>query len=69
MSDKDNSRFTRRQVLAGLTGAVAATGLGAGIRSVQAAEQPRWDLEADIVCVGGGAAALTAAVTAVTGGA
>lgn len=71
MSHNDNNRLTRRQMLAGLTGAVAAAGVAASanIGTVQAAEQANWDLEADIVCVGGGAASLTAAVTAVAGGA
>lgn len=71
MSHNDNNRLTRRQMLAGLTGAVAAAGVAASanIGTVQAAEQPSWDLEADLVCVGGGAASLTAAVTAAASGA
>lgn len=70
MSDSNN-RFSRRQVLAGLTGAAAAGSLVAGTstRSVAASETVNWDLQADIICVGGGGASLTAAVTAIHAGA
>lgn len=61
----------RRQMLAGagITAAVAATG---GIASAaQAADAPAagWDHECDVLCVGSGAAAGTAAVTALAAGA
>lgn len=61
----------RRQMLAGagLTAAVAATG---GIATAaKAADAPAagWDHECDVLCVGSGAAAGTAAVTALAAGA
>ncbi|MFN3458192.1 MAG: FAD-dependent oxidoreductase [Novosphingobium sp.] len=61
----------RRQMLAGagLTAAVAATG---GIATAaQAADAPTtgWDHECDVLCVGSGAAAGTAAITALAAGA
>jgi len=71
MSNNDNNHLTRRQMLAGLTGAVAVAGVAAStsIGTLHAAEKTNWDLEADVICVGGGAASLTAAVTAVNAGA
>ena len=72
MSNGDQN-YSRRQILAGLTSTAAVLGTGAAVgitvRPAQADEQPAWDFEVDILCVGSGAAALTAAVTAAAGGA
>lgn len=66
MSSNDDP-LTRRRLLGSAAGAAAA-GLAAGTlaaeRDAPAAADERWDREADIVCVGSGAAALAAAVTA-----
>lgn len=71
MSEQDWSKVDRRQVVRGaglLAGATAALGVGAGT-SVEAAETAEhWDMEADIVVVGGGCAGCTAAITAVDAG-
>ena len=56
----------RRELLAGAGFAVAATALA---RPAAAATTTVWDHETDVVCVGGGAAACGAAVTAVGQGA
>ncbi|NHN39192.1 FAD-binding protein [Pseudomaricurvus alcaniphilus] len=68
MSDNKNKGLNRRQLLAGLTTAGAAAGLGLGA-SPASAQGLRWDAEVDIICVGSGAAAMTAAVTAREAGA
>ncbi|MBR9911770.1 MAG: FAD-binding protein [Gammaproteobacteria bacterium] len=68
MSDNENKGLNRRQLLAGLTTAGAAAGLGLGA-SPASAQGQHWDAEVDIICVGSGAAAMTAAVTAREAGA
>ena len=69
MSESKVKNVSRRQLLSGLatTAAVGAAGT-AGMGVVNAAHAnelpPSWDMTADIICVGGGAAAMSAAVTA-----
>ena len=67
----DRKKISRRQALGGAFAGGAALSLGAnGLSAAANAQAPeRWDLEADIVCVGSGAAAMSAATTAVTEGA
>ena len=65
----DQKKISRRQALgAALAGGTAAT-LGSATHAQGAAAQISWDLETDIVCVGSGAASLSAASTAAAGGA
>jgi 3-oxosteroid 1-dehydrogenase len=59
---------TRREILKGAAAAGVAAAFGAPEAAVAANPVTRWDREADIVCVGGGAAGCTAAVTAVDRG-
>ena len=67
----DRKKISRRQALGGAFAGGAALSLGAnGLSAAGESQAPeRWDLEADIVCVGSGAAAMSAATTAVTEGA
>ncbi|GIX31270.1 MAG: FAD-binding protein [Porticoccaceae bacterium] len=80
MNDRDRkqpaeppSGISRRRLLGGMAAGAAAGAalpLAAPSRARVVSDAPeRWDLEADVVCVGSGAAALTAAVTARHGGA
>lgn len=63
------AKIDRRDLLA--TGGVAAAAATLGLGSARAASQPAkpWDHEADIICVGSGAAACSAAITASMNGA
>lgn len=63
MNESGNA-VKRRDILKGV-GAAAALGLAGGAAEARdKAAKPVWDRTADIICVGSGAAALTAAVTA-----
>ena len=65
----DHKKISRRQALGvALAGGTVAT-LGSATHSESVNAQIPWDLEADIVCIGSGAASLAAASTAATGGA
>lgn len=66
MGKTDKHGLDRRELLAGAGLAAAAIGTRAAIA---APAETRWDHEADVVCVGSGAAACGAAVTAVDRGA
>jgi len=73
MSDNTTNQISRRKLLTGMasTAAVGVAGITtAGLVSAASpADKMHWDMTADIVCVGSGAAALTAAVTAKENGA
>jgi len=62
-----SSSTTRRQIIKG-AGVAAVAGVAASLptagRTAVATERTRWDQTADIVCVGGGCASLTAAAVA-----
>lgn len=62
-TDSQPNRMTRRQVLAGAGATTAALG-ALTLTSGCAAEGRKWDFESDIVVVGSGIGAATAAVTA-----
>ena len=60
----NQKKISRRQALGGALAGSAALSLGGNSAVAGEAQQDHWDLEADIVCVGSGAAALSAATTA-----
>ncbi len=67
----DSAHINRRELLAGAS-VVAAVAGTSGVASAAAStptKAPAWDHEADVVCVGSGAAAGCAAVTAASAGA
>ncbi len=65
----DNKGIGRRQLLAGAGVVAAAAATGACSRTATGgAEDGKWDHEADLVCVGSGAAGSSAAVTATAAG-
>src|SRR5690606_4583332 len=67
MSDaEDRIDLGRRKLLAGttVTAVALASGVALSAPAMAAANKRKWDLEADILCVGSGAAACAAAVTA-----
>ncbi|GAB3114272.1 FAD-dependent oxidoreductase [Aestuariicella hydrocarbonica] len=70
MKNKNDVSIGRRTLLTGTTVLGATAMLGVANQPVQAGvEEPSWEGEFDVICVGSGAAALTAAVTATSGGA
>lgn len=72
-TDDKNPSLSRRKLLSGLGTTALATATGAAVLGAQStsANTPEitWDMTTDIVCVGSGAAALSAAVTATSEGA
>ncbi len=66
MTKRKQTGLNRRSLLAGAGAAVAATAMG---RSASAQPAPQWGHETDVLCVGSGAAACSAAVAAIDGGA
>lgn len=64
MSQSEN-QLTRRNILTGAGAGAAAAAFGAVAFSASTAQaRGKWDHEADIVCIGGGVAAMTAAAIA-----
>jgi len=68
MNDCGHDPSRRRLLTNAGRGAAAATMASLGVGQASAAAPATWDVEVDIVCVGSGAAALTAAFTAATAG-
>ncbi len=69
MTDK---RIDRRQLLAGAgaaTAVLAASAASAATSTAAAAPAAKWDYETDVLCIGSGAAACSAAVAAIDNGA
>ena len=70
-SDKTTRTPNRRDIIRG-AGVAAAAGVAAGVAGAPGArameDGHKWDRETDIICVGGGAASLTAAVVAAGAG-
>lgn len=66
-----SNKTTRRRIIRG-AGMAAAAGVAMGLpgvgRAVESAPDPDWNLVVDVVCVGGGAASLTAAAVAAEAG-
>ena len=70
MSDATKTRLTRRSLLGGAAAGSTLAGLGAmGCAPEQQSNEPSWNAEFDVVCVGSGAAGMMAAVTASHAGA
>lgn len=65
MNTDDTLKLNRRKILAAAT----AAGVGMGLASAPAQAKERWDHETDVLCVGGGAAACSAAIAAHDAGA
>ena len=65
----DRNQISRRQALGAALAGGSIAALPRGSNAKLADASMSWDLEADIVCVGSGAAALAAASTAAAGGA
>ena len=65
MPQDSNLNLSRRKLLAGSTVAAAALATGVSLKAnAQTPSKRQWDMEADVICVGSGAAACSAAVTA-----
>lgn len=60
---------TRRSLVAGVATAVCAAATVASPLAARASEAPAWDIEAEVVVVGSGAAGISAAVAAIEAGA
>lgn len=69
MEEKRTSGLGRRELLAGVGVAAAGLAIGGRADAAQNSVNEPWDHEADVVCVGSGAAAGAAAVTAASHGA
>lgn len=64
MSEEHSNKITRREILVGVGAAAAGGAVALGMTQVESPAEIKADHEVDIVCVGAGAAGLTAAVTA-----
>lgn len=70
MSEQDNKRWSRRGFLGGVVGAATVAAAGCEPRAtVRDTEVTHWDLEADVVVAGSGAAGTSAAIEAARAGA
>jgi succinate dehydrogenase/fumarate reductase flavoprotein subunit len=67
MESKRRSSITRREVISS-AGLAAGSIAAAGLVKAETGSTARWDHEADVVCVGGGATGCVAAVTATDAG-